>query len=259
MFLAKVVSKVALELEHRKRELPLEKLRQLALKKQPPLDFTSAIKGENIRLIAEIKKASPSKGIIRPNFNHLEIAQIYADNGAAAISVLTESEYFHGSLTCLNEIKDLLGTRLPLLRKDFILDTYQVYESRAYGADSILLIVAILNLKQLTELLELSHELGMTCLVEVHNETELDIALQSDARIIGINNRDLNTFSVDLSTTERLRPLIPPDRVIVAESGIKGRSDVEKLKNLGINAILVGEALMASSDIAATMKEFMQR
>jgi len=258
MFLKNIMSRIAAKLEQRKQELPLAQLKQIALGKPPPLDLTSAIKGEKIKLIAEIKKASPSKGVIRPNFNHLEIAQVYADHGAVAISVLTEGEYFHGSLSHLSEIKNLLGGRLPLLRKDFIFDPYQIYESRAYGADSLLLIVAILKPKQLAELLDLSRELGMTCLVEVHNEAELDIALQRGAKIIGINNRDLNTFNVDLSTTERLRPLIPPNRLIVAESGIRYRSDVEKLKNLGINAILVGEALMASSDIAATMKEFMQ-
>ncbi len=258
MFLKNIVSIIAAKLEQRKQEMPLARLKQIALEKPPPLDLMSAIKGEKIKLIAEIKKASPSKGVIRPNFNHLEIAQIYADNGAAAISVLTEGEYFHGSLSHLNEIKNLLGDRLPLLRKDFIFDPYQIYESRAYGTDSLLLIVAILKPKQLAELLDLSRELGMTCLVEVHNEAELDVALQQGAKIIGINNRDLNTFNVDLSTTERLRHLIPPNRVIVAESGIRCRSDVEKLKNLGVDAILIGEALMASSDIAATMKEFMQ-
>jgi indole-3-glycerol phosphate synthase len=146
---------------------------------------------------------------------------------------------------------------LPLLRKDFIYDPYQIYESRAYGADGLLLIVAILTPEKLTELLSLSHELDMRCLVEVHNEAELEIALRSDAGIIGVNNRDLKTFTVDLATTERLRPLIPPDRIVVSESGIQQRSDIEKLGRLSVDAVLIGESLMAANDIAARMRELL--
>ena len=258
MILEQIVADSRLELEARKRNLPLAELQRIALEQSPPLDFASALRGNCIQLIAEIKKASPSKGIIRPNFNPVEIAQTYADNGASAISVLTEEKYFQGSLNHLKDARNALGNkRLPLLRKDFILDPYQVYESRAYGADSLLLIVAILSPEKLEKLLWLSHELSMSCLVEVHNEAEVEIALRSGARIIGINNRDLKTFTVDLTTTERLRPLIPSDRILVSESGIKDHSDMEKLKKWSVDAALVGESLMSAPDIAIKMKELL--
>ncbi len=258
MILEQIVADNQLELEDRKRRVPLEELKRVALAQPPPLDFASALCGERIQLIAEVKKASPSKGIIRHDFNPVEISQTYASNGASAISVLTEATYFKGSLSHLRDIRDALGNkRLPLLRKDFICDPYQVYESRAYGADSLLLIVAILKPEKLEELLILSHELGMSALVEVHNRAELEIALKSGARIIGINNRDLKTFSVDLTTTQRLRPLIPRDRRVVSESGIKDRSDMEKLKKWGVDAVLIGESLMSAPDIAAKMKELL--
>jgi len=257
MILDQIVVDNRLELEARKRSLPLAELRRVALEQPLPLDFASALHGNHIKLIAEVKKASPSMGIIRPDFNPVEIAQTYAGNGAAAISVLTEARYFQGSLNHLRDIRKALGNRLPLLRKDFLCDPYQIYESRAYGADSLLLIVAILKPEKLEELLRLSYELGMSCLVEVHSETELEIALRSGARIIGINNRDLTTFTVDLTTTERLRPLIPSDRIVVSESGIKDRSDMEKLKKCGVDAVLIGASLMSAPDIAAKMKELL--
>jgi indole-3-glycerol phosphate synthase len=153
--------------------------------------------------------------------------------------------------------KSLAAEPMPLLRKDFITDPYQVFEARAYGADGILLIVAILTTEKLSELLQLSHQLGMMSLIEVHTERELDIAIRSNAKIIGINNRDLNTFKVDLQTTARLRPLIPPDRIVVSESGIRSRQDMNNLKEWGINAALIGEALMTAPDIAAKMKELL--
>jgi indole-3-glycerol phosphate synthase len=257
MILEKIIADNIPELESRKSSLPIEELRRVALEQAPPLDFASALCGESIQLIAEVKKTSPSRGVIRSDFNPVAIAQTYADNGASAISVLTESQYFQGSLNHLKDIRKTLGDKIPLLRKDFIYDPYQIYESRACSADSLLLIVAILSHKKLEELLRLSHELGMSCLVEVHNEAELDIALRSRARVIGINNRDLNTFTVDLTTTERLRPLIPPDRIVVSESGIKNRNDMEKLKKWAVNAVLIGEVLMSSTDIAARMKELL--
>ena len=258
MILDKIVADNKQELEARKSILPLAEIKLLALEQSPPLDFTAALKGKGIRLIAEVKKASPSRGVIRADFNPVEVARTYADNGAAAISVLTETKHFQGSLNHLRDVRNSLGGRqLPLLRKDFIFDSYQIYEARAYGADSLLLIVAILALEQLKELLELSHGLGMKCLVEVHNEMELKVALESGAGIIGINNRDLSTFEVDLATTERLRPQIPHDRIVVSESGIKARSDMEKLEAWGVDAALIGEALMAAPDIAARMKELL--
>ena len=258
MILDRIVADNRPELEARKRNLSLAELRRVALAQPPPLDFASALRGDRIQLIAEVKKASPSRGVIRPDFNPVEIARTYAANGASAISVLTEEKYFQGSLNHLRDIGDALGgKRLPLLRKDFLWEPYQIYESRAYGADSLLLIVAILKAGKLEELLLLAHQLGMSCLVEVHSGAELEIALKSQARIIGINNRDLNTFAVDPTTTERLRPLVPQDRIVVSESGIKDRSDMAKLGQWGVDAVLIGESLMSAPDIAAKMKELL--
>jgi indole-3-glycerol phosphate synthase len=257
MILDEIVSHNLQELEYKKLSLPVAELQRLASEQPPALDLASALRGDGIQVIAEVKKASPSRGIIRHDFNPVEIAKIYADNGAAALSVLTEAKYFQGSLDHLKDIRKALTNKLPLLRKDFIFDSYQVYESRAYGADGLLLIVAILEPEKLQELLKISHELKMSCLVEVHNEAEVEIALKSEARIIGINNRDLATFNVDIATTERLRPLIPPDRIVVSESGIKERADVERLSQLGIDAVLIGESLVSAPDIAAKMRELL--
>jgi indole-3-glycerol phosphate synthase len=258
MILDKIVADVSIELEERKRRLPLAEIAKLALAQSLPLSLDSALRGDTIRLIAEVKKASPSKGVICQNFNPVHTARIYANSGAAAISVLTEPKYFQGSLNYLRDIKkELVDKSLPLLRKDFIFDPYQVYESRAYGADSILLIVAILTPEKLSELLQLSHKLNMMCLVEVHNKEEMETAIKREAKIIGINNRDLNTFKVDLKTTARLRPLIPPDRIVVSESGIKSREDMNKLKEWGVNAALIGEALMSTPDIATKIRELL--
>jgi len=257
MILNEIVSHNMKELELKKRSLPMAELRRMALQQPPTLDLASALRGDNIQLIAEVKKASPSRGIIRPDFNPVEIARIYADNGASAISVLTETTYFHGSLNNLADIRNALHKKLPLVRKDFIFDPYQIYESRAYGADSLLLIVAILKPTELQELLQLSHELNMSCLIETHNEAEVEIALKSEAKIIGINNRDLTNFSVDIANTERLRPLIPSDRIVISESGIKERNDIERLRQLSVDAVIVGESLMSAPDIAAKMRELL--
>jgi len=257
MILNEIVSHNSQELELKKRSLPMKELQRMSSQQPPPLDFASCLCGEGIRLIAEVKKASPSRGVIRPDFDPVEIARIYADNGASAISVLTENRYFQGRISHLADIRNALHNKLPLLRKDFIFDPYQIYESRACGADSLLLIVAILKPAKLRELLQLSHELHMSCLVETHNEAEVEIALKSEAKIIGINNRDLANFNVDITNTERLRPLIPPDRIVVSESGIKERKDIERLRQLVINAVIVGESLMSAPDIAAKVRELL--
>jgi indole-3-glycerol phosphate synthase len=257
MILDEIVATTARELAVKKEKLPLEELKELAGEQPAALDFAAALRGDGVRLIAEVKKASPSRGVIRADFHPVEIATIYAHNGASAISVLTESEHFQGSLDYLREIKSTVEPRLPLLRKDFIFDPYQAWEARAYGADCLLLIVAILTPARLGELLELSHQLGMKCLVEVHNESELDTALTSGAGIIGINNRNLKTFAVNLDTTGRLRSLIPPDRIVVSESGIKSRADMAKMREWQVDAVLIGEALVSVPDIAARMKEFL--
>ncbi len=251
--LNKIIAEKREEVEQRKRRLSISTLKERIAQRKTPLDFAAALSGDGTHLIAEVKRASPSRGILCPNFNPVTLAKIYANGGAVAISVLTEVNYFKGSLGHLAAIREEVG--LPLLRKDFIFDQYQVYESRAYGADALLLIVTILSQEQLEELLSLSHNLGLSCLVEVHNKDEVERALSSSAKIIGINNRNLNTFKVDINTTRRLRPLIPKDRIVVSESGISNRSDVEKLKKWGVNTVLVGEALVTADDIPASMKE----
>jgi indole-3-glycerol phosphate synthase len=254
MFLNTIVAETREELEQRQKTMPLAELEAVIREKPSPLDFVTALKGDSLRLIAEVKRASPSRGVLRADLEPVKLAETYARGGAAAISVLTEAHYFQGSLVDLEAIRRKLPD-MPLLRKDFILEPYQVFESRAWGADALLLILAILDDSKLKELLSLSHELGMQCLVEVHNEEELKRALAADARIIGINNRDLDSMTVDLNVTRRLRPLIPSDRLVVSESGIKGRDEIQQLKELGINAVLVGEALVTASDVAAKLKE----
>jgi len=251
--LDKIIAQKREEVEQRKKEATITYLQQLIAQQKPVLDLTLALKDEHIRMIAEVKQASPSRGMLSPNFNPIELAQTYAEGGAAAISVLTEANYFMGSIEHLAAIKKVVD--LPLLRKDFIFDSYQVYESRAYGADALLLIAAILSQEQLKELILLSHSLGLKCLVEVHSKGEVERAVLSEAEIIGINNRDLNTFSIDINMTQRLRPLIPQERIVVSESGIKNKRDIEKLKEWGVDAVLVGEALVTAGNVRAKMKE----
>jgi indole-3-glycerol phosphate synthase len=253
--LDKIIAQKREEVEQRKKVATMTYLQERIARQKPPLDLASALKGDHIRLIAEVKKASPSRGMLSPNLNPTELARTYAEGGAAAISVLTEVDYFMGSIEHVAAIREAVG--LPLLRKDFIFDPYQVYESRAYGADALLLITAILSQGQLNELLWLSHSLGLGCLVEVHNEDEVERAVLSGVEIIGINNRDLNTFVVDINTTRRLRPLVPKEKIVVSESGIKSRKDMEKLGKWRVDAVLVGEALISASDVLAKMKELL--
>jgi indole-3-glycerol phosphate synthase len=209
-------------------------------------DFTAAVSGPDIRVIAELKQASPSRGVLRKDYRVRELAQAYEAGGAAALSVLTEEDYFRGSLTELIDARDATG--LPALRKDFIVEPYQVYESAAAGADALLLIVAALDDKELRELTELSHRLRIAGLVEVHTEDELSRAIDAGARLIGVNNRDLKTLEVDLETSFRLRPKIPEGCVAVSESGIKTPEDLRRLADAGFNAVLIGESLMVKED-----------
>jgi indole-3-glycerol phosphate synthase len=253
--LNKIIAQKREEVEQRKKEATMTYLQERIARQKPTLDLAPALKGDHIRLIAEVKQASPSRGMLSPNLNPVELAQTYAEGGASAISVLTEANYFMGSIEHLAAIKEVV--ELPLLRKDFIFDPYQVYESRAYGADASLLIAAILSQGQLEELISLSHSLGLRCLVEVHNEGEAERAVLSDAEIIGINNRDLNTLSIDIDMTRRLRPLIPKQKIVVSESGIKNKRDIEKLRKWGVDAVLVGEALVTARDVLAKMKELL--
>jgi len=255
MILDDIVASKKRELSQAKAETPLRELEARISKRAVPLDFAGVLRGKGVRIIAEVKKASPSKGLLCPDFDPLRLAMAYAKGGAAAISVLTEVNYFQGSLDYLAAIRETGGLEnMPLLRKDFIFDPYQVYEARAYGADAILLIAAILEDSQLGSLMALARELGMQCLVEVHDEKELARVLRGSAGIIGINNRDLRTFEVDIHTTERLRSLIPPDCLVVSESGISRREDIGKLREWGINAALIGEALVTAADVVTRLR-----
>jgi indole-3-glycerol phosphate synthase len=256
MFLDKIVAEKLGELEQRQKTVPLSELEAAVREKPSPLDLAAALKGDGISLIAEVKRASPSKGVLSLNLDPVRLARTYFQGGAAAISVLTESKYFMGSSQDLEAVRNALPD-VPVLRKDFILKPYQVFESRAWGADALLLIAATLDDNELKELLSLSHRLGMQCLVEVHNEEEIKRALACEVKIIGINNRDLDTLAVDIDVSRRLRPLIPPERIVVSESGIKGREDIEKLKGWGVNAVLIGEALVTADDSAAKIKELL--
>lgn len=236
-------------------EIVAHKKQELASMLPPTKSFYAALKNNReVTLIAEVKKASPSKGVIRADFNPLEIACIYNDNGAGAISVLTEEKFFQGSPAYIEALRRSIN--LPLLRKDFIIDPIQIYEARLLGADAILLIAAILKDELLIKFQQLAGDLGLDCLVEVHTVEELGRVLNTGARIIGINNRDLQTFKTDLSTTFRLRDKIKnPHIAVVSESGINTRQDVIAMAQHGIDAILVGEALIRENDIAAKVRE----
>ena len=225
---------------------PLEELRHNADSSPPIRDFGLALQTPGISVIGEIKRASPSAGTFAPDLDPVATAQIYEASGAAAISVLTDSDFFHGSSQDLELARE--ATSLPILRKDFIFNIYQVYQSRVMGADAILLIVAAVD--DLAELLDAARDIGLSCLVEVHDENEVEQALLAKAGIIGINNRDLRTFDTTLEITENLCPQLPDDVIVVSESGIKGPADVERLSRAGIDAILVGESLVRSSNPA---------
>ncbi|MGH7601941.1 MAG: indole-3-glycerol phosphate synthase TrpC [bacterium] len=246
-FLSRVVSHKRREIAQAKQLLPLAEFERRARAQAAPRDFRRALAGsENIVVIAEMKKASPSAGILRDEYDPKLLAKNYSANGAAALSILTDAEFFHGHLEHLQQARETCA--LPLLRKDFLLEPYQVLEARAHGADAILLVVAILDRSQLFELLSVAAELGMQALVETHNETEIDRALLAGADIIGINNRDLQTFEVALETAERLAKLIPRSCVRVAESGLTSRQDVQRMAACGMDAILVGSHLMRQPD-----------
>ncbi len=254
--LKEIVLKKKEKLALAKQSLPEEELKAKVQGLAGCRSFIEAInKPRQISLIAEIKKQSPSAGVIRPDFDPQKIAGIYEATGVQAISVLTEEDFFGGNPAFINEVKNV--SQAPVLRKDFILEAYQVYESRFFGADAILLIADLLTREKLTELMQLSAELGMDCLVEVHTEKELKKVLNLKVPLIGINNRDLSTLEVDPKTTERLFPLIPKDKVVVVESGIKTSQDVLFLKILGVNAVLVGETIMRAEDVGRKIEEIM--
>jgi indole-3-glycerol phosphate synthase len=267
-----ILDKIVLErregVEARKRRETEVELRARFADFDPQWGLTSAISTPRghapaeaaVQIIAEIKKASPSKGMLAPDLDHRRVAKDYALGGAAGISVLTEENYFLGSLEWMRDVRTLLTDLLPgerpsVLRKDFLVEPYELVQARAYGADNVLLIVALLELELLKDLIAQAADLGLDALVEVHNEAEAARAVQSGARLLGVNNRDLHTFKVDLAVTERIRPLLPPDAIVVGESGVNTHADVERLHAAGTRAVLVGEAFMTATDVAAKMAE----
>lgn len=255
MILDEIMAYKRRELKIRRQAVPLAELKASGVGRPPPLDFASALRGQGVRLVAEVKHASPSKGMLCPDFDPVRLATAYVANGATAISVLTDAHFFLGDLGHLSRIREALGPAVPLLRKDFVFDPYQVYEAHAFGADALLLIAAVLSDGQLAELLALTRELGMTALVEVHDEEEVNRVLPLRPRVVGINNRDLRDFHVDLATFGRLRPLLSGDVVAVAESGVHTAADVRRLAQMGADAVLVGEALVTATDVAAKVRE----
>lgn len=256
MFLDEILAKKREEVEQEKKGLSQEELLNRLKIPRPRRDFKARIsEPSQINLIAEVKYASPSRGIIREDFDPVEIAKSYEANGARALSVLTDEKFFKGNLSYLSQIREV--TTLPILRKDFIIDEYQIYQSALAGSDAILLISAILSKEEIARFYSITSGLNLDCLVEVHTEEEVARVLGMGPQIIGINNRDLATFEVNLETTERLIGMIPKDKIIVAESGISSHEDVARLRDLGVNAVLIGEVFMESEDIASKVKEVM--
>lgn len=242
--------------EKKKSEVPFEEVRQKALqlaKREGSFSFPfeASIKKEGISFICEVKKASPSKGIIAEDFPYLEIARDYEKAGADCISVLTETDYFKGDDKFLREINDVVS--IPTIRKDFIIDPYMIYEAKCLGASCVLLIAALLDTDTIREYKAVCDALGLSALVEAHDEKELESAIKAGARMIGVNNRDLKTFTVDINNSIRLRNLVPKEILFVAESGIKTADDIEALRQAGVNGVLIGETLMRSSDKKAML------
>lgn len=253
--LDEIVAAKRQELVLQKEQVSLTALQEQIARQPAPLSLSEALNVGGIQLIAEVKKASPSRGLLRSDFDPEHLAGVYASNGAAAISVLTDLR-FQGELAHLALIKSSGASgKAPVVRKDFIFDPYQVYEARAAGADAFLLIVAVLTPQLLMELLALGHQLGMQSLVEIHDEDELETAVESGAQIIGINNRDLRTFTTDIAVTQRLAPSLPKDKVVVSESGIFNREHLRELGGGSVNAVLVGEALVTATDVAEKVRE----
>ena len=260
--LDKIVATKKIEIAHNLKKISLGNQRDIAESNNQdsllkPRGFICAIENKisagKAGVITEIKKASPSKGVLRENFQPAEIAHSYEKNGAACLSVLTDMDYFQGCNVFLQEAR--AACSIPVLRKDFTIDPYQIYEARAIGADAILLIVACLELNQMKELEACAHELGLDVLVEVHNAPELEQALELKTQLLGINNRNLKTFEVTLQTTLSLLPMVPKDKILVTESGILGSADVQLMRDKQINAFLVGEAFMRASDPGVALSE----
>lgn len=253
MILDEILAHKRVEVQQSRQRAPEAQLERTASEQAPARSLLSALSSGAVAVIAEVKRRSPSRADIHPQLDPPAVARVYAEAGASAVSVLTDERFFGGTLGDLQAVRQAVD--LPLLRKDFTLDRYQVLESRAYGADAVLLIAGVLDTRELRELREYAASLGMDSLVEVHNEEQLESALDSGAEIVGINNRDLHTFTTTLEPTLRLAPLVPSGRVIVAESGIASREDVERAVQAGARAALVGESLLRASDPGAKLRE----
>lgn len=256
MILDEIVAARRESLAQAKARIQLSDLERRPQYREPRRDFAARIASAHPAIIAEVKKASPSRGVIRSDFDPVAIARAYAAAGAAAVSVLTEERFFQGRLEYLESIRAHIT--LPLLRKDFLIDSYQIVEARAWGADAVLLIVAILDDAQLGDLLAAARQLGLDALVEVHTAPELERALRAGSTLVGINNRDLHTFVTSLATAERLRPLVPPDVTVVAESGIDSAADIARLRAAGFEAFLIGESLMRAPDPGAQLRALLR-
>jgi len=256
MILTKIIEEKKKEIEIAKEKLPLDKIRKQLTVLPSSRGFRQAISKEHeISLIAELKKASPSSGMLRRDFDPTKIAQVYRAYGAKALSILTDEKFFQGKPAYVDTVRK--EVYLPILRKDFILDKYQVYESKLLGADAILLIADLLSRSELFQFLEICKNLAMDAVVEIHNEEDLHKSLSVDSQIIGINNRNLHTFEVHLEVTSNLVRSIPEDKTIISESGIKTYEDVMFLKSLGVDAVLIGETFMRSDDIGSKVREIM--
>lgn len=260
--LEEIAEKRKIDVEERKKAVPLSEIRKKARKlAEEELEtkgvfsfpFKQSLFGEGIHFICEVKKASPSKGLIAKDFPYLEIAKAYETAGASAISVLTEPDYFQGKDAYLEEIAK--SVKIPVIRKDFTIDAYQIYEAKTLGASAVLLICSLLNDTELKEFLDIAHEVGLSALVETHDEEEIQRAMAAGAQIIGVNNRDLKTFTVDINNSIRLRKKVPKDVIFVSESGIKTAEDINNLRQNGTNAVLIGETLMRCEDKGQMLKQ----
>lgn len=252
MILDEIIEKRKEQLSREICNISRETMKQIANKSEMPvISFKDVLKKDRLSVICEVKKASPSKGLIREDFHPVEIAKEYEAAGANAISCLTEEFYFKGSSEYLADIRR--NVNIPIIRKDFIFDEYQIQEAKVIGANAVLLIAAMLTEKQMKDFQELAHTLGLQCLVEVHNQSELEKVLTFSPDIIGINNRNLKTFEVDLNTTEKIRNNVPCETILVSESGIRNNADMKKIRSLGADAVLIGETLMRSNSITSTL------
>jgi len=253
MILDKIIETKKTEVEQLKRQTTISILEKTIAQLEPCRNFRQAISGDTCAIIAEVKCASPSRGRLIADFDPVRIAGVYEENGAAAISVLTDEKYFAGRKNYLTQIRQHVG--LPILQKDFIIDPLQIYEARAIGADAVLLIVRVL-MEKLAQFIAAAENVGLSALVEVHTKAELDLALAADAEIIGINNRNLDTFVTDIDTSRKLRAQIPEGKIVVAESGIMARADIECLMQANIHVFLIGEALITAPDIGKKLRAF---